>query len=36
MMYMIIGALIFGVSAFFGAVLTYYGAIMEEKHGHRS
>lgn len=35
-MYMIIGAMIFGIGAFFGSVLTYYGSIMEERHGRRS
>lgn len=35
MMLMLTGAFIFAIGAFSGAVLTFYGAIMEEKHGRR-
>lgn len=35
MMLMLTGAFIFAIGAFSGGVLTYYGAIMEEKHGRR-
>ena len=35
MILMLVGAVIFAIGAFSGAVLTYYGAIMEEKHGRR-
>ena len=35
MMLMIVGAVVFAIGAFSGAVLTYYGTILEEKHGRR-
>ena len=35
MMLMIVGAVVFAIGAFSGAVLTFFGAIMEEKHGRR-